>query len=141
MFLLITLRGQRKCHACMDFTIDYFHHRCIILLHSVCSNTIHCFGILVGRTLRYASYLHVFYLCMCQDVYLEISYMYDDDGYQSYCTVCCGGREVLLCGNANCCRYETKCMLLTNSFLSHNLLFNLTFHFTSLLAFRHTSLP
>ncbi|KAJ8412274.1 hypothetical protein AAFF_G00145410 [Aldrovandia affinis] len=40
----------------------------------------------------------------CKDVYLEISYMYDDDGYQSYCTVCCGGREVLLCGNANCCR-------------------------------------
>uniref|UniRef100_A0A3Q2QT59 DNA (cytosine-5-)-methyltransferase n=1 Tax=Fundulus heteroclitus TaxID=8078 RepID=A0A3Q2QT59_FUNHE len=39
-----------------------------------------------------------------EDVYLEISYMYDDDGYQSYCTVCCGGREVLLCGNANCCR-------------------------------------
>uniref|UniRef100_A0A6Q2YZ41 DNA (cytosine-5-)-methyltransferase n=1 Tax=Esox lucius TaxID=8010 RepID=A0A6Q2YZ41_ESOLU len=44
-------------------------------------------------------------LCQaCKDVYLEISYMYDDDGYQSYCTVCCGGREVLLCGNANCCR-------------------------------------
>uniref|UniRef100_A0A8C1UAP3 DNA (cytosine-5-)-methyltransferase n=1 Tax=Cyprinus carpio TaxID=7962 RepID=A0A8C1UAP3_CYPCA len=44
-------------------------------------------------------------LCLtCKDVYLEISYMYDDDGYQSYCTVCCGGREVLLCGNANCCR-------------------------------------
>ncbi|KAG7260243.1 hypothetical protein CRUP_031898 [Coryphaenoides rupestris] len=36
-------------------------------------------------------------LCQaCKDVYLEISYMYDDDGYQSYCTVCCGGREVLL---------------------------------------------
>uniref|UniRef100_A0A8C5CHF9 DNA (cytosine-5-)-methyltransferase n=1 Tax=Gadus morhua TaxID=8049 RepID=A0A8C5CHF9_GADMO len=44
-------------------------------------------------------------LCQaCKDVYLEISYMYDDDGYQSYCTICCGGREVLLCGNANCCR-------------------------------------
>ncbi|KAM4738409.1 DNA (cytosine-5)-methyltransferase 3B isoform 2-T2 [Anableps anableps] len=44
-------------------------------------------------------------LCQtCKDVYLESSYMYDDDGYQSYCTVCCGGREVLLCGNANCCR-------------------------------------
>lgn len=41
-----------------------------------------------------------------QDVYLEISYMYDDDGYQSYCTICCGGREVLLCGNANCCRCD-----------------------------------
>lgn len=36
-------------------------------------------------------------LCQtCKDVYLEMSYMYDDDGYQSYCTVCCGGREVLL---------------------------------------------
>uniref|UniRef100_A0A3Q2CJB5 DNA (cytosine-5-)-methyltransferase n=1 Tax=Cyprinodon variegatus TaxID=28743 RepID=A0A3Q2CJB5_CYPVA len=44
-------------------------------------------------------------LCQtCKDVFLEISYMYDDDGYQSYCTVCCGGREVLLCGIANCCR-------------------------------------
>lgn len=44
-------------------------------------------------------------LCsICKDIYLETSYMYDDDGYQSYCTVCCGGREVLLCGNANCCR-------------------------------------
>uniref|UniRef100_A0A8C6WHN5 DNA (cytosine-5-)-methyltransferase n=1 Tax=Neogobius melanostomus TaxID=47308 RepID=A0A8C6WHN5_9GOBI len=44
-------------------------------------------------------------LCQtCKDNYLEMSYMYDDDGYQSYCTVCCGGREVLLCGNANCCR-------------------------------------
>uniref|UniRef100_A0A8C9SNR1 DNA (cytosine-5-)-methyltransferase n=1 Tax=Scleropages formosus TaxID=113540 RepID=A0A8C9SNR1_SCLFO len=44
-------------------------------------------------------------LCVkCKNVYLEISYMYDDDGYQSYCTVCCGGREVLLCGNTNCCR-------------------------------------
>ncbi|XP_077369774.1 DNA (cytosine-5)-methyltransferase 3B [Festucalex cinctus] len=44
-------------------------------------------------------------LCQtCKDVYLETSYMYDDDGYQSYCTVCSGGREVLLCGNANCCR-------------------------------------
>lgn len=54
---------------------------------------------------------------MCvQDVYLEMSYMYDDDGYQSYCTVCCGGREVLLCGNVNCCRsdrqeQETHCPL------------------------------
>lgn len=47
------------------------------------------------------------FFCVCQEVYLEISYMYDDDGYQSYCTVCCGGREVLLCGNANCCRYQT----------------------------------
>uniref|UniRef100_A0A3Q2CJ84 DNA (cytosine-5-)-methyltransferase n=1 Tax=Cyprinodon variegatus TaxID=28743 RepID=A0A3Q2CJ84_CYPVA len=48
-------------------------------------------------------------LCQtCKDVFLEISYMYDDDGYQSYCTVCCGGREVLLCGIANCC---SRCRL------------------------------
>uniref|UniRef100_A0A8C1KFM2 DNA (cytosine-5-)-methyltransferase n=1 Tax=Cyprinus carpio TaxID=7962 RepID=A0A8C1KFM2_CYPCA len=58
---------------------------------------------LVGHLAKPVIYT-CFYLCMCQDVYLEISYMYDDDGYQSYCTVCCGGREVLLCGNANCCR-------------------------------------
>ncbi len=45
----------------MDLIIyNFHHHRCIILLHSVRSNTIHCFGILIGRTLRYASYLHVF---------------------------------------------------------------------------------
>uniref|UniRef100_A0A8D0D041 DNA (cytosine-5-)-methyltransferase n=1 Tax=Sander lucioperca TaxID=283035 RepID=A0A8D0D041_SANLU len=34
----------------------------------------------------------------------ECAYQYDDDGYQSYCTICCGGREVLMCGNNNCCR-------------------------------------
>uniref|UniRef100_A0A669BX55 DNA (cytosine-5-)-methyltransferase n=1 Tax=Oreochromis niloticus TaxID=8128 RepID=A0A669BX55_ORENI len=47
---------------------------------------------------------HEWFPVCVQDVYLEMSYMYDDDGYQSYCTVCCGGREVLLCGNVNCCR-------------------------------------
>lgn len=31
-------------------------------------------------------------------------YRYDEDGYQSYCTVCCAGQEVILCGNASCCR-------------------------------------
>eukprot|EP00062_Callorhinchus_milii_P015058 gi/632964902/ref/XP_007898625.1/ PREDICTED: DNA (cytosine-5)-methyltransferase 3A isoform X1 [Callorhinchus milii] len=36
--------------------------------------------------------------------FLECAYQYDDDGYQSYCTICCGGREVLMCGNNNCCR-------------------------------------
>uniref|UniRef100_A0A671Z1C3 DNA (cytosine-5-)-methyltransferase n=1 Tax=Sparus aurata TaxID=8175 RepID=A0A671Z1C3_SPAAU len=58
-------------------------------------------------TMRAATFHPLFEggLCQtCKDVYLEMSYMYDDDGYQSYCTVCCGGREVLLCGNANCCR-------------------------------------
>uniref|UniRef100_A0AAX7VSV9 DNA (cytosine-5-)-methyltransferase n=1 Tax=Astatotilapia calliptera TaxID=8154 RepID=A0AAX7VSV9_ASTCA len=40
----------------------------------------------------------------CKNCFLECAYQYDDDGYQSYCTICCGGREVLMCGNNNCCR-------------------------------------
>uniref|UniRef100_A0A8C7FV51 DNA (cytosine-5-)-methyltransferase n=1 Tax=Oncorhynchus kisutch TaxID=8019 RepID=A0A8C7FV51_ONCKI len=78
-----------------------------------CCNTTKCsylfcadFCLSCGKT-RVATFHPLFEggLCQaCKDVYLEISYMYDDDGYQSYCTVCCGGREVLLCGNANCCR-------------------------------------
>nr|XP_037838815.1 DNA (cytosine-5)-methyltransferase 3B isoform X3 [Chlorocebus sabaeus] len=44
-------------------------------------------------------------LCQtCRDRFLELFYMYDDDGYQSYCTVCCEGRELLLCSNMSCCR-------------------------------------
>uniref|UniRef100_A0A8C6WXD9 DNA (cytosine-5-)-methyltransferase n=1 Tax=Neogobius melanostomus TaxID=47308 RepID=A0A8C6WXD9_9GOBI len=42
--------------------------------------------------------------CLMQNSFLECAYQYDDDGYQSYCTICCGGREVLMCGNNNCCR-------------------------------------
>uniref|UniRef100_A0A672YNH7 DNA (cytosine-5-)-methyltransferase n=1 Tax=Sphaeramia orbicularis TaxID=375764 RepID=A0A672YNH7_9TELE len=57
-----------------------------------------------GPAPRFSSKYVWFFCCFFQDVYLEMSYMYDDDGYQSYCTVCCGGREVLLCGNVNCCR-------------------------------------
>ncbi|XP_069863154.1 DNA (cytosine-5)-methyltransferase 3B isoform X7 [Dipodomys merriami] len=40
----------------------------------------------------------------CRERFLELFYMYDDDGYQSYCTVCCEGRELLLCSNTSCCR-------------------------------------
>uniref|UniRef100_A0A2K5F5Y2 Uncharacterized protein n=1 Tax=Aotus nancymaae TaxID=37293 RepID=A0A2K5F5Y2_AOTNA len=40
----------------------------------------------------------------CKNCFLECAYQYDDEGYQSYCTICCGGREVLMCGNNNCCR-------------------------------------
>ncbi|CAM9555282.1 unnamed protein product [Bubo scandiacus] len=44
-------------------------------------------------------------LCQtCRDRFLEFFYMYDEDGYQSYCTVCCEGKELLLCSNASCCR-------------------------------------
>ncbi|KAK1888938.1 DNA (cytosine-5)-methyltransferase 3A [Dissostichus eleginoides] len=42
----------------------------------------------------------------CKNSFLECAYQYDDDGYQSYCTICCAGREVLMCGNNNCCRLQ-----------------------------------
>ncbi|XP_066054791.1 DNA (cytosine-5)-methyltransferase 3B isoform X2 [Chamaea fasciata] len=44
-------------------------------------------------------------LCQtCRDRFLEYFYMYDEDGYQSYCSVCCAGKELLLCSNTSCCR-------------------------------------
>ncbi|XP_019395040.1 PREDICTED: DNA (cytosine-5)-methyltransferase 3B isoform X3 [Crocodylus porosus] len=44
-------------------------------------------------------------LCQtCRERFLELFYMYDDDGYQSYCTVCCKGKELLLCSNSSCYR-------------------------------------
>uniref|UniRef100_A0AAQ5WWD8 DNA (cytosine-5-)-methyltransferase n=1 Tax=Amphiprion ocellaris TaxID=80972 RepID=A0AAQ5WWD8_AMPOC len=48
-------------------------------------------------------------LCLkCKENFSETLYRYDDDGYQSYCTVCCAGLEVILCGNASCCRCFCK---------------------------------
>ncbi|KAK5863953.1 hypothetical protein PBY51_000934 [Eleginops maclovinus] len=44
-------------------------------------------------------------LClMCKNNLTETLYRYDEDGYQSYCTICCYGLEVILCGNNSCCR-------------------------------------
>ncbi|XP_034028908.1 DNA (cytosine-5-)-methyltransferase 3 beta, duplicate a [Thalassophryne amazonica] len=48
-------------------------------------------------------------LCVkCKDNFTETLYRYDEDGYQSYCTVCCAGTEVILCGNDSCCRCFCK---------------------------------
>ncbi|XP_056130906.1 DNA (cytosine-5-)-methyltransferase 3 beta, duplicate a [Lampris incognitus] len=48
-------------------------------------------------------------LCLkCKENFAETLYRYDEDGYQSYCTVCCAGQEVILCGNASCCRCFCK---------------------------------
>ncbi|KAL6119361.1 uncharacterized protein ACO6RY_03947 [Pungitius sinensis] len=48
-------------------------------------------------------------LCLkCKGNFTETLYRYDEDGYQSYCTVCCAGLEVILCGNASCCRCFCK---------------------------------
>ncbi|XP_056155542.1 DNA (cytosine-5-)-methyltransferase beta, duplicate b.3 [Lampris incognitus] len=51
-------------------------------------------------------------LCLrCKDNFTETLYRYDDDGYQSYCTICCYGMEVILCGNDSCCRsYCLDCL-------------------------------
>ncbi|XP_075451002.1 DNA (cytosine-5)-methyltransferase 3A-like [Ascaphus truei] len=40
----------------------------------------------------------------CKKCFLEWGYQYDDDGSQSYCTICCAGTEVLMCDETNCCR-------------------------------------
>ncbi|XP_070695072.1 DNA (cytosine-5-)-methyltransferase 3 beta, duplicate a [Pempheris klunzingeri] len=48
-------------------------------------------------------------LCLkCKENFSETLYRYDEDGYQSYCTVCCAGLEVILCGIASCCRCFCK---------------------------------
>uniref|UniRef100_A0A3Q3CQ99 DNA (cytosine-5-)-methyltransferase n=1 Tax=Haplochromis burtoni TaxID=8153 RepID=A0A3Q3CQ99_HAPBU len=48
-------------------------------------------------------------LCLrCKANFTETLYRYDDDGYQSYCTICCAGLEVILCGNPSCCRCYCK---------------------------------
>ncbi|XP_008285851.1 DNA (cytosine-5)-methyltransferase 3B-like [Stegastes partitus] len=44
-------------------------------------------------------------LCQtCKNNFTETLFRYDEDGYQSYCTICCYGMEVILCGNDSCCR-------------------------------------
>ncbi|XP_060737624.1 DNA (cytosine-5-)-methyltransferase 3 beta, duplicate a isoform X2 [Tachysurus vachellii] len=48
-------------------------------------------------------------LCLkCKENFTETLFRYDEDGYQSYCTICCAGQEVILCGNASCCRCYCK---------------------------------
>ncbi|CAK6978202.1 uncharacterized protein LOC128357722 [Scomber scombrus] len=51
-------------------------------------------------------------LCLtCKYNFTETLHRYDEDGYQSYCTICCYGMEVILCGNNSCCRsYCEDCL-------------------------------
>uniref|UniRef100_A0A3B4H718 DNA (cytosine-5-)-methyltransferase n=1 Tax=Pundamilia nyererei TaxID=303518 RepID=A0A3B4H718_9CICH len=101
--------GLKPTHIAIYVT--YFYISCALLpeqmVNEVLKNkrSIEEFCLSCGKTSATFHPLFEGGLCpTCKDVYLEMSYMYDDDGYQSYCTVCCGGREVLLCGNVNCCR-------------------------------------
>ncbi|XP_071953679.1 DNA (cytosine-5)-methyltransferase 3C-like isoform X2 [Antedon mediterranea] len=44
-------------------------------------------------------------LCECCTVeFLETTYLFDNDGYQSYCCVCSAGKELLLCSDDACYR-------------------------------------
>uniref|UniRef100_A0A3B5B1B0 DNA (cytosine-5-)-methyltransferase n=1 Tax=Stegastes partitus TaxID=144197 RepID=A0A3B5B1B0_9TELE len=47
-------------------------------------------------------------LCLRCKNFSETLYRYDEDGYQSYCTVCCAGLEVILCGITSCCSLHSS---------------------------------
>ncbi|XP_032981053.1 DNA (cytosine-5)-methyltransferase 3-like [Rhinolophus ferrumequinum] len=40
----------------------------------------------------------------CKDKFLDCFFLYDDDGYQSYCSICCAGETLLICENPDCTR-------------------------------------
>ncbi|XP_034507954.1 DNA (cytosine-5)-methyltransferase 3-like [Ailuropoda melanoleuca] len=40
----------------------------------------------------------------CKDKFLDCLFLYDDDGYQSYCSICCAGETLLICENPDCTR-------------------------------------
>uniref|UniRef100_A0A669CE98 DNA (cytosine-5-)-methyltransferase n=1 Tax=Oreochromis niloticus TaxID=8128 RepID=A0A669CE98_ORENI len=99
--------SEQGSRATLSFTVDPKQAAGKQMVNEVLKNkrSIEEFCLSCGKTSATFHPLFEGGLCLtCKDVYLEMSYMYDDDGYQSYCTVCCGGREVLLCGNVNCCR-------------------------------------
>uniref|UniRef100_A0A4W6EUJ6 DNA (cytosine-5-)-methyltransferase n=1 Tax=Lates calcarifer TaxID=8187 RepID=A0A4W6EUJ6_LATCA len=117
--------GLKPTHSRLTVSFHFCFSRLLIdLCVCVCVCVLADFCLSCGK-MRAATFHPLFEggLCQtCKDVYLEMSYMYDDDGYQSYCTVCCGGREVLLCGNANCCRcFCVDCLdILVNPGASNN---------------------
>ncbi|KAK2488852.1 hypothetical protein MC885_021581 [Smutsia gigantea] len=45
------------------------------------------------------------------DKFLGCLFLYDDDGYQSYCSICCTGETLLICENPDCTRcYCFECV-------------------------------
>ncbi|XP_012516978.1 PREDICTED: DNA (cytosine-5)-methyltransferase 3-like [Propithecus coquereli] len=47
----------------------------------------------------------------CKDKFLDTLFLYDDDGYQSYCSICCAGETLLICENPDCTRcYCFECV-------------------------------
>ncbi|XP_004697359.1 DNA (cytosine-5)-methyltransferase 3-like [Echinops telfairi] len=47
----------------------------------------------------------------CKNKFLESLFLYDNDGYQSYCSICCSGETLLICENPDCTRcYCFECV-------------------------------
>ncbi|XP_016068969.1 PREDICTED: DNA (cytosine-5)-methyltransferase 3-like [Miniopterus natalensis] len=47
----------------------------------------------------------------CKDKFLDYFFLYDEDGYQSYCSICCAGETLLICENPDCTRcYCFECV-------------------------------
>ncbi|KAF5917615.1 hypothetical protein HPG69_006008 [Diceros bicornis minor] len=47
----------------------------------------------------------------CKDRFLDCLFLYDDDGNQSYCSICCSGETLLICENPDCTRcYCFECV-------------------------------
>uniref|UniRef100_A0A8C7JE14 DNA (cytosine-5-)-methyltransferase n=1 Tax=Oncorhynchus kisutch TaxID=8019 RepID=A0A8C7JE14_ONCKI len=89
-------------------------HECYYLSHLTNVYTIHLFTSEFCLSCG-TPHIHTFHplfegsLCLkCKENFIETLYRYDEDGYQSYCTICCAGQEVILCGNASCCRCFCK---------------------------------
>ncbi|KAJ8793622.1 hypothetical protein J1605_003630 [Eschrichtius robustus] len=48
---------------------------------------------------------------LTKDKFLECLFLYDEDGYQSYCSICCAGETLLICENPDCTRcYCFECV-------------------------------
>ncbi|XP_075399016.1 DNA (cytosine-5)-methyltransferase 3-like, partial [Tenrec ecaudatus] len=47
----------------------------------------------------------------CKNKFLESLFLYDNDGYQSYCSICCSGETLLICESPDCTRcYCFECV-------------------------------
>ncbi|XP_075763867.1 DNA (cytosine-5)-methyltransferase 3-like [Pelodiscus sinensis] len=47
----------------------------------------------------------------CTENFVETFFLYDDDGFQSYCTICCSGKTLLMCDDPTCNRcYCLECL-------------------------------
>ncbi|CAM4410119.1 unnamed protein product [Caretta caretta] len=47
----------------------------------------------------------------CTENFLETFFLYDEDGFQAFCTICCSGKTLLMCDDPTCNRcYCLECL-------------------------------